>query len=114
MCPENIYITQSGKWKIAGLIFRNPCKDPTLVHANIDFTNRNNMHPNLSYIAPELIMSMPQQACYKSDLFSFGILLANLLKYKSNSKSHESCLYQIHTPDEYKNSIQTILQSIPR
>ncbi|KFK41573.1 hypothetical protein AALP_AA2G146900 [Arabis alpina] len=88
--PENVLITSSGSWKLAGFGFAIS----TAQAGNLD--NMQSFHyseydvedsmlpvqPSLNYTAPELVRSKSPSAGASSDIFSFGCLAYHLVARK--------------------------------
>lgn len=82
--PENLFITATGKLKLSGLAFSvsDPSGSMTRLKLENTFPNAN---PNFKFLAPEIIYE--NQICYKSDIFSLGLLIHYLFKLNSNPQS---------------------------
>ncbi|CAH8337394.1 unnamed protein product [Eruca vesicaria subsp. sativa] len=88
--PENVLITSSGSWKLAGFGFAIS----TAQAGNLDNTQSFHyseydvedsilpVQPSLNYTAPELVRSKNPSAGVSSDIFSFGCLAYHLVARK--------------------------------
>ena len=79
------------------------------------------LYPNLSYSGPELTESPPKM-CYKSDIFSFGMLyvvknifsLINLLKYKTERSSTDFNIFEADTIYAHRNNFDSLINLLEK
>ncbi|KAL5571745.1 hypothetical protein UlMin_021342 [Ulmus minor] len=104
--PENVLITSSGAWKLAGFGFAISTD-----HATGDMVNGQAFHfseydvedsvlpvqPSLNYTAPELVRSKSISAGCQSDIFSFGCLAYHLITRKSLFDCHNNVKMYMNT-----------------
>ncbi|CAK94318.1 unnamed protein product (macronuclear) [Paramecium tetraurelia] len=74
--PEKIYFTDNGKWKIGGSPFQQQILN-SVVECQISSGY------NILYTAPE-ILSSKQQCGYSTDMFSLGMIILRLMRFKNN------------------------------
>jgi SCY1-like protein 2 len=95
VCPDNIYISSSGKWKLGGLSFANTYTQETPARIDIDIL-QNTKHlkfqndidkisPSAYYTSPEVISS--SKGTPQCDLFSLGCSIFSI--YRSLSGDSE-------------------------
>ncbi|XP_020238273.1 SCY1-like protein 2 [Cajanus cajan] len=103
--PENILITLSGAWKLAGFGFAISSQTPG------DSSNLQPFHyseydvedsvlplqPSLNYTAPELVRSTASSAGCSSDIFSFGCLAYHLIARKPLFDCHNNVKMYMNT-----------------
>lgn len=106
IAPENVLITSSGAWKLAGFGFAVSTDQTTA-----DTTNLPSFHyaeydvedsvlplqPSLNYTAPELVRSKSASAGCPSDIFSFGCLAYHLIARKSLFDCHNNVKMYMNT-----------------
>lgn len=97
VCPDNIYISKSGKWKLAGLNFSAAytADSPAKLDPGVDLilsakTFRTGVEiekiaPLISFTAPEVLAS--QSGTPQSDIFSLGCSTYAIFKALSNTSS---------------------------
>lgn len=79
--PDGIFIDDKGKIKLSSFCFS--LKDPNIMGNNSPVYNLNSVEsPNCNYLSPEAVVN--DKIIYKSDIFSFGVLLAFLIKKIKN------------------------------
>ena len=74
--PDCVFVDEKGKIKLSSFCFAVSDPDKETVKPNFDLNSSES--PNLNYLAPEAVLD--KSLCYKSDVFSFGVLLAYLVK----------------------------------
>lgn len=90
ICPENIYVTTQGTWKLAGFNFsffesyQKATEVPQAIINNRESIvkfgqrlQRSSYLPSLNYSAPEFVVH--NQPSLASDIFSFGVLYYDLV-----------------------------------
>jgi len=87
--PENIYLTTTGRFKIAGFYFSQPLPDTnSSITSNINFSIVSpsiKFIPNFAFRAPEVIRDNTAYAT--SDSFSIGTFIYTLLYTEKNGKT---------------------------
>lgn len=97
--PENVYITSSGAWKLAGFGFAIP-----IDQASSGLTSTQAFHypeydvedsilplqPSLNYTAPELVRSQSNTVNSSADIFSFACLAYHLIVRKPLLDCHNN------------------------
>lgn len=115
ICPENIYITQEGKWKFAGLGFTiNLASQTFMEKLPIDFGEKNYdssvlYAPNIQYAAPEVIES--KTCYYASDIFSLGLVFFSLLKMYFTKSTNEISLLSSNSIEGIKYNYNNIIRN---
>ncbi|ETO21674.1 hypothetical protein RFI_15528, partial [Reticulomyxa filosa] len=102
--PCNIYITESGDWKLFGFPFREHISVETEeinIREKYDFIKTNELpyYPSLDCLAPEYIRTKAITA--KSDAFSIGRIAYMIHRYKSGIRRDKS----ITSEDEYRRAV---------
>lgn len=119
VCPDNVYISTSGKWKLGGLNFACAYTQDTLARVDVDIlqctkamrgqNDVDRMSPLAMFTAPEVVSSgrgMPG-----ADIFSLGCSIYTIYKALSgdgdkpllslsevSESSHSSALKQVQKP----------------
>ncbi|PON95167.1 Phosphorylase kinase, gamma catalytic subunit [Trema orientale] len=97
--PENVLITSSGAWKLAGFGFAISTDNTTGDAANsqafhyAEYDVEDSLlplQPPLNYTAPELVRSKSSSVGCSSDIFSFGCLAYHLIAHKSLFDCHNN------------------------
>ncbi|KAM3131044.1 hypothetical protein pb186bvf_016856 [Paramecium bursaria] len=115
--PENIYITKDGKWKLSGFLHSIQNTQSTLQQLYLDLNNKPydnlvTLRPNLSFLAPE-VAAKNSQASFKSDIFSFGLVLAGLLRYLSQGIK-DLGIFEIQSIQQYDSSYDYLISFIQK
>eukprot|EP00357_Protocruzia_adherens_P036390 CAMPEP_0115017624 /NCGR_PEP_ID=MMETSP0216-20121206/28242_1 /TAXON_ID=223996 /ORGANISM="Protocruzia adherens, Strain Boccale" /LENGTH=554 /DNA_ID=CAMNT_0002388505 /DNA_START=77 /DNA_END=1737 /DNA_ORIENTATION=+ len=122
--PENIYVTQSGKWKISGFSMAVTNSYESEVEVNFEYYSNKESYltsvsPNLVYTAPEL--TTKRQCSKSSDLFSLGSLLFTLFKFSENyskegMNGEYNCVFNLyeHSSECHVNSCRELQRINPR
>ncbi|KAK7313970.1 hypothetical protein VNO77_39177 [Canavalia gladiata] len=104
--PENILITLSGAWKLAGFGFAisatrtsgDSSNLPSFHYAEYDVEDSIlPLQPSLNYTAPELVRSTASSAGCSSDIFSFGCLAYHLIARKPLFDCHNNVKMYMNT-----------------
>ncbi|XP_027339351.1 SCY1-like protein 2 isoform X2 [Abrus precatorius] len=106
LSPENILITLSGAWKLAGFGFAISATQTSGDSSNLqpfhyaEYDVEDSvlpLQPSLNYTAPELVRStMPSAGC-SSDIFSFGCLAYHLIARKPLFDCHNNVKMYMNT-----------------
>ncbi|XP_061339411.1 SCY1-like protein 2 A [Gastrolobium bilobum] len=97
--PENILITLSGAWKLAGFGFAISASQISGDSSNVQAFHYAEydvedsvlpLQPSLNYTAPELVRSSMSSAGCSSDIFSFGCLAHHLIARKPLFDCHNN------------------------
>ena len=115
LSPENIYITQSGKWKIAGFIFATQIVSDSVVDCpTIDFSgklqgnlNELKLTPMLHFSAPE-VADVPSKCHISSDIFSLGCLIYTIFKVHADGNNFNPYLVTSNSYNGYKDAIKNL------
>ena len=118
VCPENVYLSPTGKWKIAGIgLSVHLLNEPTIDVDTTDvvYTARSatfnesaggpiKVVYNLFYSAPEVICL--RKATPNSDLYSLGALIYSIYKVMTSLKYNEAYLlkYDEFSEQGHKNA----------
>ena len=111
--PDVIFIDANNKIKISGLSFS--IEDPPIQGGDIDISkyspqsmaniNTQNSYlslPDLSFVAPELVLN--NKCYYTSDMFSLGLIIYQILKdHLGDSKTHLFMKLNSNSINAYKN-----------
>ena len=111
--PDVIFIDANNKIKISGLSFS--IEDPPIQGGDIDISkyspqsmaNINTQNsclslPDLSFVAPELVLN--NKCYYTSDMFSLGLIIYQILKdHLGDSKTHLFMKLNSNSINAYKN-----------
>ena len=111
--PDVIFIDSNNKIKISGLSFS--IEDPPLQGGDIDLNKYtppscNNINaqnnflalPDLSFVAPELVLN--NKSFYSSDMFSLGLIIYQILKdHLGDNKTHLFMKLSNNSINSYKN-----------
>ena len=111
--PDVIFIDSNNKIKISGLSFS--IEDPPLQGGDIDLNKYtppscNNINaqnnflalPDLSFVAPELVLN--NKSFYSSDMFSLGLIIYQILKdHLGDNKTHLFMKLSNNNINSYKN-----------
>mmetsp|Transcript_8304 Transcript_8304/g.16371 ORF Transcript_8304/g.16371 Transcript_8304/m.16371 type:complete len:797 (+) Transcript_8304:5029-7419(+) len=123
VCPDNIYLTPRGKWKLAGLSFSQPITGdrkatipPTMDFFNIARRQRFNeaeipeaLIPPLVFTAPEVIN--PKGATISSDLFSLAAVTLAVFRVLRNSVRDYSPFEVSDVSEQgHKEAINTVIR----
>ena len=109
--PENIYLTPSGKFKIAGFFFSMQINnEETKVTPNIDFSLEQ-FCPHFGFITPEIVKN--NIASSASDAFSIGCLIYHLMQIENGQKE----IYFLNTGEscskpKYLDAIQSLTPTL--
>ncbi|BAT89142.1 SCY1-like protein 2 A [Vigna umbellata] len=99
IAPENILITLSGAWKLAGFGFAVSATQTSGDSSNLqpfhyaEYDVEDSilpLQPSLNYTAPELVRSTGSSAGSSSDIFSLGCLAYHLITRKSLFDCHNN------------------------
>lgn len=123
VCPDNIYLTPRGKWKLAGFSFSQSqsAERKAILPAALDFLGiarrqRYNdseipeaIIPPLAYTAPELIN--PKVATTTSDLFSVAAVTLSVYRVLRNA-ARDYAPFEVSDVSEqgHKEAINTVLR----
>ena len=111
LSPENLFVTASGKLKIAGFNFTTQMGTEEMSHIPVSNSvkfNEVHMFPNLKFAAPEI--SKTSQACPQSDLFSCMLILHYLLALSKGMDPFLLAHYDKSNPTAHASELG-ILQS---
>ena len=111
--PDVIFIDANNKIKISGLSFS--IEDPPIQGGDIDISNyrpqsmanintQNSVLslPDLSFVAPELVLN--NKCYYSSDMFSLGLIIYQILKdHLGDNKTHLFMKLNSNSVNTYKN-----------
>ncbi|EXC32462.1 SCY1-like protein 2 [Morus notabilis] len=106
IAPENVLITSSGAWKLAGFGFAVSTDQATSDTANLqpfhyaEYDVEDSilpLQPSLNYTAPELVRRKSASAGCPSDIFSFGCLAYHSIARKSLFDCHNNFKMYMNT-----------------
>ncbi|KAF4387192.1 hypothetical protein CsatB_003267 [Cannabis sativa] len=104
--PENVLITSSGAWKLAGFGFAistdqatsDAASSQAFHYAEYDVEDSLlPLHPSLNYTAPELVRSKSSIVRWSSDIFSFACLAYHLITHRSLFDCHNNVKMYMNT-----------------
>lgn len=109
--PDCIFVDERNKIKVSGFNFS--IYDPSISGSEIKtFSNNKYLsgytYPYLNYSSPEGVLN--NIVTYKSDIYSIGILLANVLNKIYNSKNKQSSVYDRKIIDVSQTNIESYKQ----
>lgn len=111
LSPDNVFITSSGHIKISGLAFS--LTDPPMNGLELKLnTFYNNAMPCLKYVAPEIVNN--QRAYYKSDIFSIGMIIYNVLKFNKGEHDRDLLAIGQNSVEDYKRAYEVMDNKLMR